>query len=42
VAEGDRMKIEKLSERFTKIELLFGFMQDQNVSEAPACPQGGL
>lgn len=28
------MKIEKLSERSTKIELFFGFIQDQNVSEA--------
>jgi KUP system potassium uptake protein len=43
VGEADRVTIEKLSERFTKIQLLFGFMEDQNVSAAlPLCRKAGF
>ena len=36
VSSRDRFKVEKLSERFTLIELRFGFMQTHNVSQALA------
>jgi KUP system potassium uptake protein len=39
----ERVTIEKLSPRFTKIQLLFGFMEDQNVSAAlPLCRKAGF
>jgi KUP system potassium uptake protein len=36
VATADRYKVEQVSERFTRVELLFGFMETQNVSQALA------
>ncbi|MBW9055258.1 potassium transporter Kup [Rhizobium mesosinicum] len=43
VAETDRVTIERLSERFIKIQLLFGFMEDQDVSKAlPLCRKAGF
>ncbi|OHV75870.1 potassium transporter Kup [Rhizobium sp. LCM 4573] len=36
VSSRDRFRVEKLSERFTLIELRFGFMQTHNVSQALA------
>ncbi len=36
VAPADRFTVEKLSDRFTRIELRFGFMETQNVSQALA------
>lgn len=43
VPEADRVTIEKLSERFIKIQLLFGFMEDQDVSKAlPLCRKAGF
>jgi KUP system potassium uptake protein len=43
VPVDERVTIEKLSPRFTKIQLLFGFMEDQNVSAAlPLCRKAGF
>ncbi|MBB3655496.1 KUP system potassium uptake protein [Rhizobium sp. BK650] len=43
VAETDRVTIEKLSERFIKIQLLFGFMEDHDVSKSlPLCRKAGF
>jgi KUP system potassium uptake protein len=43
VPEAERVTIEKLSERFIKIQLLFGFMEDQDVSRAlPLCRKAGF
>ncbi|CCF01137.1 Putative potassium transporter protein (plasmid) [Sinorhizobium fredii HH103] len=43
VAENDRYTLKKLSERFTALELRFGFMDDQNVSRALAhCRKEGF
>jgi KUP system potassium uptake protein len=36
VAHDDRYTVEKISERFSKVELRFGFMESQNVSQALA------
>ncbi|TCL75842.1 potassium transporter Kup [Rhizobium sp. BK251] len=36
VAASDRYSVEKISERFSKVELRFGFMESQNVSQALA------
>jgi len=36
VASADRYKVEQISERFSRVELLFGFMESQNVSQALA------
>jgi KUP system potassium uptake protein len=36
VASADRYKVAQVSERFTLVELLFGFMETQNVSQALA------
>jgi KUP system potassium uptake protein len=36
VASADRYKIEPISERFSRVELAFGFMESQNVSQALA------
>ncbi|AUX80083.1 potassium transporter Kup [Sinorhizobium fredii] len=43
VAEKDRYTLTKLSDRFSKLELRFGFMDDQNVSRALArCRKEGF
>ncbi|WP_246733193.1 potassium transporter Kup [Rhizobium ruizarguesonis] len=43
VSLEERVTIEKLSPRFTKIQLLFGFMEDQNISAAlPLCRKAGF
>lgn len=43
VPEKDRFTLTKLSERFSKLELRFGFMDEQNVSQALAqCRRSGL
>ncbi|MCJ9668977.1 MULTISPECIES: potassium transporter Kup [unclassified Neorhizobium] len=43
VRESERFKITDLSERFTRIELTFGFMDTQNVSKALAlCKKAGF
>ncbi len=43
VPEKDRYTLTKLSERFSKLELRFGFMDDQNASQALAqCRKAGL
>ncbi|NRP74921.1 Low affinity potassium transport system protein kup [Ensifer psoraleae] len=43
VAEKDRYTLNKLSKRFTELELRFGFMDDQNVSRALAhCRKEGF
>ncbi|EJZ18798.1 potassium transporter Kup (plasmid) [Rhizobium sp. Pop5] len=43
VPESQRVTIERLSPRFSKIQLNFGFMEDQNVSAAmPLCRQAGF
>lgn len=43
VRERDRFVINRLSERFTRIELTFGFMDTQNVSKALAlCKKAGF
>jgi KUP system potassium uptake protein len=36
VAHDDRYTVEKISERFSRVELRFGFMESQNVSQALA------
>jgi KUP system potassium uptake protein len=36
VPSADRYKVEQISERFSRVELLFGFMESQNVSQALA------
>ncbi|APO73761.1 potassium transporter protein Kup 1 [Rhizobium etli 8C-3] len=36
VANSERYKVEQVSERFSRVELLFGFMETQNVSQALA------
>ncbi|MBB3966437.1 potassium transporter Kup [Rhizobium metallidurans] len=36
VPNADRYKVEQISERFSRVELLFGFMESQNVSQALA------
>nr|WP_092709525.1 potassium transporter Kup [Rhizobium multihospitium] len=36
VAQEDRYSVEKVSERFSRVELRFGFMESQNVSQALA------
>ncbi|MGA1800830.1 potassium transporter Kup [Rhizobium sp. HT1-10] len=36
VASSDRYTVEKISDRFSKVELRFGFMESQNVSQALA------
>jgi KUP system potassium uptake protein len=36
VASADRYKVEQISERFSRVELAFGFMESQNVSQALA------
>ncbi len=36
VPSQDRYKVEQISERFSRVELLFGFMESQNVSQALA------
>lgn len=36
VASSERYTVEKISERFSKVELRFGFMESQNVSQALA------
>jgi KUP system potassium uptake protein len=36
VAQSDRYTVEKISERFSRVELRFGFMESQNVSQALA------
>ncbi|WP_455874815.1 potassium transporter Kup [Rhizobium yanglingense] len=36
VANSERYKVEQISERFSRVELLFGFMETQNVSQALA------
>ena len=36
VPSHDRYKVEQISERFSRVELLFGFMESQNVSQALA------
>jgi KUP system potassium uptake protein len=43
VPETNRVTITKLSERFVRIEILFGFMDEPNVSKALAlCKKAGL
>jgi KUP system potassium uptake protein len=43
VPDSDRVTIERLSDRFSRIELLFGFMEDQNVTKAlPLCRKAGF
>ncbi|MCA1367125.1 potassium transporter Kup [Bradyrhizobium sp. BRP14] len=43
VPEKDRYTLTKLSDRFSRLELRFGFMDDQNVSQALAqCRKGGF
>ncbi len=43
VRKSERFKITELSERFTRIELTFGFMDTQNVSQALAlCKKAGF
>ncbi len=43
VREKDRFTITKLSDRFSKLELRFGFMDEQNVSQALAhCRKAGF
>ncbi|MBB3916823.1 potassium transporter Kup [Rhizobium fabae] len=43
VPEAQRVTIETLSPRFSKIQLNFGFMEDQNVSAAmPLCRKAGF
>ncbi len=36
VAQEDRYSVEKVSDRFSRVELRFGFMESQNVSQALA------
>jgi KUP system potassium uptake protein len=36
VTQSDRYTVEKISERFSRVELRFGFMESQNVSQALA------
>ncbi|PKA39544.1 potassium transporter Kup [Rhizobium sullae] len=36
VANSERYKVDQVSERFSRVELLFGFMETQNVSQALA------
>lgn len=36
VAQSDRYTVQKISERFSRVELRFGFMESQNVSQALA------
>ncbi len=36
VPSADRYKVEQISERFSRVELAFGFMESQNVSQALA------
>jgi KUP system potassium uptake protein len=36
VPSQDRYRVEQISERFSRVELLFGFMESQNVSQALA------
>lgn len=43
VAEQDRFEVEELSERFSRVEIRFGFMETQNVSKTLASlRRGGL
>ncbi|NMN70938.1 potassium transporter Kup [Rhizobium sp. 57MFTsu3.2] len=43
VSEDDRVTLRKLSDRFTSIQLLYGFMEDQNISAAlPLCRKAGF
>ncbi|MDP9811288.1 KUP system potassium uptake protein [Rhizobium tibeticum] len=43
VSEADRVTLRKLSDRFTAIQLLYGFMEDQNISAAlPLCRKAGF
>jgi KUP system potassium uptake protein len=43
VAEEDRFEVEELSERFSRVEIRFGFMETQNVSKTLASlRRGGL
>jgi KUP system potassium uptake protein len=36
VPDADRVSVEKLSDRFTRVELCFGYMEETNVSRALA------
>jgi len=43
IPDAERVTIEKLSDRFITIQLLFGFMEDQNVTKAlPLCRKAGF
>ncbi|MDZ7874649.1 MAG: potassium transporter Kup [Rhizobium sp.] len=43
IAEEDRFEVEELSERFSRVEIRFGFMETQNVSKTLASlRRGGL
>lgn len=43
VSEDDRVTLRKLSDRFTSMQLLYGFMEDQNISAAlPLCRKAGF
>ncbi|KWV56527.1 potassium transport protein Kup [Rhizobium altiplani] len=43
VSHAERVTLRKLSDRFTSIQLLYGFMEDQNISAAlPLCRKAGF